>query len=101
MREVLEETAHQFTPTHLVGVYLTSTPDTTYLRFAYCGELGGFQPDLPLDAGIVRTVWMTPDELRQSAGRHRSPVVLRCMEDYLRGQRHPLALVHTEFPTPV
>jgi 8-oxo-dGTP pyrophosphatase MutT (NUDIX family) len=98
-REVLEEAAYHFNPTQLVGVYLTSTPDTTYLRFAYCGELGPFNPGLPLDTGIVRTLWLTPDEMRQSATRHRSPVVLRCMEDYLRGQRYPLTLVHTDFPT--
>jgi 8-oxo-dGTP pyrophosphatase MutT (NUDIX family) len=96
VREVLEEAAYQFTPTALVGVYLTSTPDTTYLRFAYCGTLGAHEAHRLLDTGIVRTLWMTPEEVRGSAHRHRSPVVVRCMEDYLSGQRHPLNLVHTE-----
>jgi phosphatase NudJ len=96
VREVLEEAAYAFTPTALVGVYLSSSPDTTYLRFAYCGTLGAHDPQRPLDTGIVRTLWMTPDEVRQSAPRHRSPVVVQCMEDYLRGQRHPLDLVHTD-----
>lgn len=49
-----------------------------------------------LDDGIVRTLWMTPDEIRQSAARHRSPLVLRCMEDHLAGRRHPLELVRTD-----
>ncbi len=49
-----------------------------------------------LDSGIVRTLWMTPDEVRASAERHRSPLVLRCMEDHLAGQRHPLELVRTD-----
>ena len=101
-REALEETAHTFTPTALVGVYLSrfqresTREDITYLRFAYCGELGAFDAQRPLDTGIVRTLWMTPDELRASAERHRSPLVLRCIEDHLAGQRHPLNLVVTD-----
>ena len=101
-REALEETAHTFTPTALVGVYLSRVQrestgeDITYLRFAYCGELGAFDAQRPLDTGIVRTLWMTPDELRASAERHRSPLVLRCIEDHLAGQRHPLNLVVTD-----
>lgn len=99
-REALEETAHHFTPTALVGVYLSrfqrGTEDITYLRFAFCGELGALDANRPLDHGIERTVWMTPDEVRRSAHRHRSPLVVQCMEDYLAGQRYPLALVHTD-----
>jgi 8-oxo-dGTP pyrophosphatase MutT (NUDIX family) len=101
-REALEETAFTFQPTALVGVYLSrfqrasTQEDVTYLRFAYCGELGDFDAQRPLDTGIVRTLWMTPDEVRASADRHRSPLVLRCMEDHLAGQRFPLALVQTD-----
>lgn len=101
-REALEETAHGFTPTGLIGVYLSrfqrpaTGEDITYLRFAYCGELGAFEPDLSLDEGIVRTLWMTPDEVRASVDRHRSPLVLRCIEDHLAGQRYPLELVDTD-----
>lgn len=101
VRETLEETAHAFTPTALVGVYLTRArraatgEDTTYLRFAFCGELGALEPGRPLDKGIVRTLWMTPEEIRASAERHRSPMLVRCMDDYLAGQRFPLELVYT------
>ena len=105
-REVLEETAHHFTPTALVGVYLSryqsageapaAAQDITYLRFAFCGALGALEAGRPLDTGIVRALWLTPDEVRQSADRHRSPLVVRCMEDYLRGQRYPMELVHTD-----
>lgn len=99
-RETLEETAWHFTPTALVGIYLSrfqrATEDITYLRFAFCGELGTFDPDRTLDTGIVRALWMTPDEVRQSAARHRSPLVLQCMEDYLKGQRYPMALINTD-----
>ncbi len=95
VREVLEETAHAFTPRTLVGVYLTKAQDVTYLRFAFCGDLGAHDPKRMLDDGIVRTVWMTADEVRSSVHRHRGPVILRCMEDYLAGNRYPLELIHT------
>ena len=97
----LEETAYGFTPRALVGIYLSRQQscgghDTTYLRFAFCGELGAHEPDRVLDTGIVRALWLTADEIRASSARHRSPLVLQCLEDYLTGQRYPLDLVHTE-----
>lgn len=104
-REALEETTHRFTPTQLLGIYLSrlrrqrpgeDEEDITYLRFAFTGELGELAPERQLDEGIVRTVWMTPDEIRASTARHRSPLVLRCMEDYLRGQRFSTDLVYTD-----
>ena len=99
-RETLEETAYSFTPAALVGIYLSrfqrGTDDITYLRFAYCGELGQVDCQRTLDTGIVRTLWLTAEEIRQSAARHRSPLVLQCIEDYLAGNRYPLGLVHTD-----
>ena len=98
VREALEETARVFTPSALLGVYLAASPDaegqpTTWLRITYCGTAGEPQPGRALDAGIVRTVWLTPEELRASQARHRSPLVLRCVEDHLRGQRFGLDAV--------
>lgn len=99
-RETLEETTHTFTPTALVGVYLSrfqrGDDDITYLRFAFCGELGVAIAGRALDHGIVRTLWLTPDEVRASAARHRSPLVLQCMEDHLAGRRYPLDLLSTD-----
>lgn len=101
-REVLEETAHAFRPTALLGIYLARTrreatgEDTTYLRMAFCGELGPHDPSRKLDTGIVRTLWLTPEEVRASSARHRSPMLLQCIEDYLAGAAHPLSLIHTD-----
>ena len=103
-RETLEETAFHFTPTAIVGVYLSrfervqpeAVLDITYLRFAFCGTLGAHVEGQALDVGIVRTVWLTADEIRASSDRHRSPLLLRCMEDYLAGRRYPLDLVTTD-----
>ena len=102
IREVLEETAYDFEPQALVGVYLnrfTKTrtgDDMTYLRFAFAGRLGAHHSWRALDSGIVRTLWMTPDEIRASRERHRSPLLLHCLENYLAGQRFPLHLIHTD-----
>ena len=101
-REALEETTHLFRPMALVGVYLSrmrrasTGEDVSYLRFAFCGDLGDAQAGRALDDGIVRTLWMTPQELRDSSARHRSPLLLRCMEDYLAGQRLPLSLLYSD-----
>ena len=100
-RETLEETGHAFTPTALLGVYLSRARrpaagrDTTYVRLAFCGELGQREPGRALDKGIVRTLWMTPDEIRASVERHRTPLLLRCIEDHLAGVRYPLTAVYT------
>lgn len=101
-RETLEETGCVFVPSHLVGVYLSrfyrpaTQEDVTYVRFAFAGRVSAPQPGWVLDDGIVRTLWMTPEEIRASADRHRSPLVLRCLEDHLAGRRHPLDLLTTD-----
>lgn len=98
VREVLEETACRFMPQSLVGVYLArfkrpADEEVTYLRFAFAGSVGEPEPGLTLDEGILRTLWMTPDELRASHNRHRSPLVLQCLEDHLAGRRFPLQVL--------
>ena len=115
MRETLEDTARPFTPTALIGVYLSrflrpasdgasasvsnsnsnssSSTDVTYLRFAYAGTVGEPLPGRTLDTGIVRTLWLSLAELRASRALHRSPLVLQCIEDHLAEQRYPLNVV--------
>ena len=95
VRETLEESAYHFKPTHLIGIYRwhSDESDTTYLRFAFTGEITGHEPERALDAGIIRAAWFTPDEIRTSAPRHRSPLILRCVEDYLAGKRYPLEIL--------
>lgn len=91
-RETLEETAYDFTAEQLVGIYRWSRPnsDLTYLRFAFAGSLGAHHRDKPLDTGIIRALWLTREEVLASAERHRSPLVVRCVEDYLAGRRYPI-----------
>jgi 8-oxo-dGTP pyrophosphatase MutT (NUDIX family) len=99
VRETLEETGCSFVPSHLVGVYLSrfyrpgTREDITYVRFAFTGVASDPEPGWVLDEGIVRTLWLTPDEIRASQDRHRSPLLLRCLEDHLAGRRYPLELL--------
>lgn len=101
-RETLEETTCTLEPEALVGVYLSrfqrpaTDEDITYVRFAFCGQVGPANAALRLDTGIVRTLWMTLGEVRASADRHRSPLVLRCIEDHWAGQRFPLETLYTD-----
>lgn len=94
-REALEETGYGFRPTALVGIYRWPHPkkEITYLRFAFAGEITGHDAARRLDDGIIRAVWLTPDEIQRDMARHRSPLVLRCIDDYLAGKRYPLDLL--------
>jgi 8-oxo-dGTP pyrophosphatase MutT (NUDIX family) len=100
-REALEETAHHFTPEHLLGVYMSryvsarTGEDVTYVRFAFTGRLGERIAGRALDHGILRTLWLTPEEIRARAADHRSGLVQRCVDDYLAGRRFPLDLIYT------
>jgi 8-oxo-dGTP pyrophosphatase MutT (NUDIX family) len=92
VREVREETAWLFTARELVGVYLWRSPDTGRMtkRFTFTGAVADHRPDQPLDDGIIATHWMTQAELKGREPQLRSPLVLRCIEDYLAGRRQPL-----------
>lgn len=94
-RETLEETAHRFAPRFIVGVYQWPRPkrDVTYLRFAFCGEVLGEEVGRTLDKGILRAVWLTVEEIEARRALHRSPLVMRCIEDYLAGKRYGLELI--------
>ena len=95
VRETLEETRYIFCPTALVGIYQWPRPqgDITYLRFAFAGEIIGEEQDRPLDAGIIAPRWVTLDEVRASTMRHRSPLILQCIEDLAAGNPYPLELI--------
>ena len=99
VRETLEESAYHFVPQHLLGIYRwhCSEDGVTYLRFAFTGAITGHAHDQPLDSCILRAIWLTPEEIHATLSRHRSPLLLRCVEDYLAGKKYPLdLLVHYE-----
>ncbi len=102
VRETFEETACRFEPVALVGVYLSrflrpaTGEDVTYLRFAYAGTASDPEPGATLDHGIVRTLWMTLDEVRGSQARHRSALVMKCIEDFVGGKRFAFDVVSVD-----
>ena len=97
-REVLEETAHVFEPSALVGIYrwYYAPKDVTFLRFCFKGELRGAEAR-PLDKEIVAVHWLSPAELDARQAEHRSPLVSQCVRDYLAGNAFPLAVFSPEY----
>ncbi|MCK9260362.1 MAG: NUDIX hydrolase [Azoarcus sp.] len=99
VRECMEESGYSFLPTHLVGIYAYHDPrsDALYLRLAYTGALfiPHAEPLQPQDPGIHAVHWMTREEVEAHQPRHRSPLVLRSIEDYSRGVRYRLDVVST------
>lgn len=95
IRETLEETACSFQPHFLLGMYHwhSVASDTTFLRFAFSGTITGHDPERKLDEGIIRTVWLSPDEIAATASRHRSPMVMQCVLDHLAGKQYPLTIL--------
>jgi 8-oxo-dGTP pyrophosphatase MutT (NUDIX family) len=94
-REALEETGWEIEPTAVLGIYHYQPPqlDYSFLRIAFVAEALRHHPERPLDAGIERPLWLTRDEIVRERARHRSPMLLRCIDDYLAGQRFPLSMV--------
>jgi 8-oxo-dGTP pyrophosphatase MutT (NUDIX family) len=100
-RETLEETGWVFVPDAVIGVYVWQPEHLTrtFLRVAFSGTLGAHDPERPLDHGILRTRWMDRAQLLGSQARLRSPLVQRCVDDYLAGTRYPLALLSHLLPS--
>ncbi len=96
-REMLEETACEFEPKNLIGIYQwpIAKSETTYLRFTFTGTLGQHFSDRKLDDGIIQTLWFTPDEIYKTKSQHRNPLVIQSMQDFLDGRNYPLDLVKT------
>jgi 8-oxo-dGTP pyrophosphatase MutT (NUDIX family) len=95
-RETREETGWEVTLTALVGLYRWAAPDgSEYVRVAFAAEPLRHHAGQALDAGIERTLWLTPSELRAEAARCRSPLVGAVVEDWAAGQRLPLAAVRS------
>jgi 8-oxo-dGTP pyrophosphatase MutT (NUDIX family) len=98
-REVLEETAHRFIPSALVGIYRWhyAVAEVTFLRFCFRGRVDGVEAGRALDKEILALHWLTLEELRSRQAMHRSPLVMRCVEDYLAGRHFPLAVLSKDF----
>jgi ADP-ribose pyrophosphatase YjhB (NUDIX family) len=92
VRETREETGYAFEPRSVLGVYLWQCAETavSFLRVAFCGDAGPLRPNASLDDGIIAAHWLTRSELLGRRARLRTPMVLRCIDDYRAGTRYPL-----------
>jgi 8-oxo-dGTP pyrophosphatase MutT (NUDIX family) len=97
LRETLEETGWHVRLTAFIGAYQWTAPDASaggsgrhYLRMAFAADPVSHEADRQLDEGILQALWLSPAQLQAEAGRHRSPLVWRVVEDYLGGRRFPL-----------
>lgn len=95
VRETYEETGYTVAPLALLGIYTWQPKDITrtYLRIAFSAEITDYDAHATLDQGIVRALWLSPAELAARHAQHRSPLVMRCVQDYLSGKRYPLDLI--------
>jgi 8-oxo-dGTP pyrophosphatase MutT (NUDIX family) len=95
-RETREETAWAFTPEWLLGVYFWRNPRNrrTTVRFAFAGAVTDHDASQPLDSPVIGTHWLPASEIRAQEQRLRSPLVLRCIDDYLAGRRHALEAIN-------
>lgn len=95
IREVQEESGWRFAPQGVVGIYRWThgRENKTYVRACFFGTAHDHKPEQPLDQGIERALWLSRDALVLRKSNLRSPLVLRCVDDYLAGKRYPLELV--------
>lgn len=97
VRETMEETACQVVPVALVAVNLleymqAGQEPRAFLRFTFAAEFIE-RTDATLDPDIIRTHWMTYEEVLACKDHHRSHLVLDTIEAYRRGIRVPLSLL--------
>ncbi len=94
VRETLEETAWHFVPESLLGLYLWRSPrGHSTLRIAFTGAVEGLDERRGLDPPVIATHWLSRVELAAQAAQLRTPLVMRCIDDYLAGRRLPLDAV--------
>jgi 8-oxo-dGTP pyrophosphatase MutT (NUDIX family) len=103
VRETLEETAWHFVPRALLGIYLWRNPQSgqSILRVAITGEVTSHEPGRQLDEPVVAAHWMERAALVAQAHRLRSPLVMRCIDDFLAGHRHDLSALNYLTAQPV
>lgn len=94
IRETREETQWEVKLTAVIGIYLyTANDGITYQRICFAANKIKHHPESPLDAGIIRSLWLTKQEIEQEQHRWRNPLMARCINDYLSGEIFPLSII--------
>lgn len=100
IREVIEETGCDVACGELIGVYLWIHPQSRqqFLRIVFVAEYLGCDESRKLDHNIIARRWMSRDDLASRQACLRSPVVLRCIDDYAAGLRQADSLLTGMLP---
>ena len=97
IRETLEESAWHFEPQALLGLYLWRSPrGHSTLRIAFTGSVSSHEAQRTLDPPVLAVHWLTRGELEARCAQLRTPLVLRCIDDFLSGQRLPLSALASD-----
>jgi ADP-ribose pyrophosphatase YjhB (NUDIX family) len=93
-REVLEETRWEVEIVSLLGInlYHSKKNNVTYHRTTFVGKPIKEQVELSLDDGIVNAIWMSIEDIESLSKRHRSPMVMQSINDYLSQKHYPLSI---------
>ena len=94
IRETLEETGWQVSLTGFVGLYTYQSKDNGITFYRACFVATPLYKDnrQTIDPDIQDIYWMTEQQIRDCEQTHRSPLVLKCLEDYLQGPIYPLEI---------
>ncbi len=100
VRETMEESGCRISVTGLLGVYLWIHPQTRqqFLRIVFTADLVTENQKAKLDNGINAVHWYTVADIKHRKRECRSPVVLKCIDDYLAGKRQPASLLAGMMP---
>lgn len=95
IRETLEETGWRIALTGIIGLQLYSPPGLgiTFFRTSFSARVTERQGDATIDSDIIRSLWLTKEELEERRGQHRSPLVMDSIERYLSSISAPLSLL--------
>jgi ADP-ribose pyrophosphatase YjhB (NUDIX family) len=94
IRETYEETGWHVEIQDLIGIYSNKAKVSgiTYYRLAFSAEVVSHDPNATIDSDIDEVLWLSEDEIDQSADRLRSELVIKCIKDFKQGSVFPLDL---------
>lgn len=100
-REGREETGCEVELIALTGIYDYVKDYETIERFCFAAKLKELPERLlsqDPDHEILNVRWYTKEEIYEKKAQWRTRLVGACMDDYFKGQRYPLELLHVITP---
>ena len=100
IRGALQESGFELAVSGLLGVYLWIHPQTRqqYLRIAYTANLVRESVDHQRDEHILGVHWYSLGDFKNRSRDLMTPIVQRCIEDYVVGKRESDDLLNDLMP---